>query len=229
MKKITFNISVTLYLGWLFSSSTFTISIRILLLLLSGKKTDKKGMYGILKKHIGKTYLTYQPYLSLLFDNRHFVFRCDRSAGSSSKKSRGVLIAVKRDFDIEVISTKHDLCIKHAHECVRVKCSEYSDYLSAVYLAPDVENPAYDMFVEDMVDTIVGGTRVTDRILVLGSFDLLKIEWGGPERWIYPAAHEHHDWSWKWSDRGYVVLWFVTDKLNSQPELYVFGLDFFEC
>jgi hypothetical protein len=48
-----------------------------------------------------------------LFDNRYFVFRCDRSAASSSKKSGGgVLIAVKHDFDVDVISTKHGLRIK---------------------------------------------------------------------------------------------------------------------
>jgi hypothetical protein len=34
-----------------------------------------------------------------LFDDRYFVFRCNRNAASSSKKSgRGVLIAVKRDL-----------------------------------------------------------------------------------------------------------------------------------
>jgi hypothetical protein len=70
-----------------------------------------------------------------------------RSALSSSKKSsEGVLIAVKRDVD--VIYTRHGLRIEH--ECVRVNCSEYSYYICAVYLAPDVGEPAYDMFVEDM-------------------------------------------------------------------------------
>jgi hypothetical protein len=77
---------------------------------------------------------------------------------SSSKISGGgVLIAVKRDFDfdVDVFSTRHGLRIEH--ECVRVKCrcSEYSYYISTVYLAPDVEKLAYDMFVEDM-DAIVG-------------------------------------------------------------------------
>jgi hypothetical protein len=33
------------------------------------------------------------------------------------------------------------------------------------------------MFVEDM-DAIVGGSKVTDRILVLGDFNLPKVEWG---------------------------------------------------
>jgi hypothetical protein len=50
-----------------------------------------------------------------LFDDRNFVFRCDRSTASSSKKSGGsVLIAVKRDcFDVDVISTRHGLRIEH--------------------------------------------------------------------------------------------------------------------
>jgi hypothetical protein len=34
------------------------------------------------------------------------------------------------------------------------------------------------MFVEDM-DAIVGSSRVTDRILVLGDFNLPKVKWGG--------------------------------------------------
>jgi hypothetical protein len=41
---------------------------------------------------------------------------------------------------------------------VRVKCSKYSFYITAVYLAPDVGKSAYDMFVEDM-DAIVGSSR----------------------------------------------------------------------
>jgi hypothetical protein len=53
-------------------------------------------------------------------------------------------------------------------------------YISAVYLAPDVGKPAYDMFVEDM-DAIVGSSRVTDRILVLSEFNLAKVEWGVQE------------------------------------------------
>jgi hypothetical protein len=84
------------------------------------------------------------------------------------------LIAVKRDFDVNVISTSHHLRIEH--ECVRVKCSEYSYCISAFYLASDVEKPACDMFVEDM-DAIVGSScKVTDRILVLGDFNLPKLE-----------------------------------------------------
>jgi hypothetical protein len=74
-----------------------------------------------------------------------------------------------------VLSTRHGLHIEH--EFARVRCSEYSYYISAVYLAPpDVGKPAYDMFVEDM-DAIVGSSRVIDRILVLGDFNLPKVEW----------------------------------------------------
>jgi hypothetical protein len=40
-----------------------------------------------------------------------------------------------------------------------------------------VRKPAYDMFVENM-DAIVGSTKVTHRILVLGDFNLPKVEWG---------------------------------------------------
>jgi hypothetical protein len=44
------------------------------------------------------------------------------------------------------------------------------------------------------MDAIVGASRVTDRILVLGDFNLPKVEWGGdPEGWIHLVAHGHHD------------------------------------
>jgi hypothetical protein len=85
------------------------------------------------------------------------------------------LIAVTRDFDVNVISRRYGLRIEH--ECVQVKCSEYSYYISAAYLASDVRKPAYDKPVEDM-DAIVGSARVTDRILVLGDFNFPKVEWG---------------------------------------------------
>jgi hypothetical protein len=115
------------------------------------------------------------------FDDRYFIFRCDRSAASSSKKSGGsVLIAVKRDFDVDVISTRHGLRI--AHECVRVKCSEHSYYISAVYLAPDVGKSANDMFVEDL------DARVTNRILVLGDCNLPKVKWAGSRRMYLPCC-----------------------------------------
>jgi hypothetical protein len=101
---------------------------------------------------------------------------CRQSAGSSSKKSAGgVLIAIKRDFYVDVISTRHD-GLRIEHECVRIKCSEYAYYISAVYLASDVGKSAYVMLVEDM-DAIVGSSRVTERILVLGDFNLPKVEW----------------------------------------------------
>jgi hypothetical protein len=86
------------------------------------------------------------------------------------KSGGGVSIAVKRDFDVDVIYTRLGLRIEH--ECVQVKCSEYSYYIDA-----DVGKPAYGMFVEDM-DAIVGSSRVTDRILVMGNFNLPKVEDG---------------------------------------------------
>jgi hypothetical protein len=77
-----------------------------------------------------------------LFDDRYFVFRCDRSAASSSKKSGGGVLIAVRDFYVDVISTRHGLRIEH--EVMRVRCSEYSYYKSAVYLVSDVGKPAYE-------------------------------------------------------------------------------------
>jgi hypothetical protein len=91
------------------------------------------------------------------------------------------LIAVKRDFDVDVISTRHGL--RTEHECVRVECSKYSYNISAVYLALDVGKPAYDMFVKDM-DAIVGSNRVTDRIIV---FSIYRKSSGGSRRMDPPC------------------------------------------
>jgi hypothetical protein len=55
-------------------------------------------------------------------------------------------------------------------------CNGFLFYISAVYLALDVEKPAYDLFVKD-VNVIVDRSGVTDRILVLGDFNWQKIEW----------------------------------------------------
>jgi hypothetical protein len=136
------------------------------------------------------------------------------------------LKTVKRDFDVYVIFTRHGLRIEH--EGLRVQCSEYSYYISAVYLASDVEKPVYDMFIEDM-DAIVGSIVSDRQDTCVGWFQFTEGWVGGPGGWIHFNAHGHHEWSWEGSDRGYVVLWFRSDKLDFQPKNYVFGLDFFEC
>jgi hypothetical protein len=55
-----------------------------------------------------------------LLDDRYFVFRCDLNAASSTKKSGGgVLIAVKRDFDVDVITTRQlgMACVSNMSAC----------------------------------------------------------------------------------------------------------------
>jgi Reverse transcriptase (RNA-dependent DNA polymerase)/Endonuclease-reverse transcriptase len=110
-----------------------------------------------------------------LFDARYFVFRCDRSLSTSTKKSGGgVLIAVKRVFDVSELSTKNQSLVEH--ECVKIKCDKIFLYISAVYLAPDVGKHAYDLFVED-IEVISDNSECRDVILVLGDFNLPKIRW----------------------------------------------------
>jgi hypothetical protein len=66
------------------------------------------------------------------FDDRYFVFRCDRSAASSSKKSGGgVLVAVKRDFDVDVVFTSHGLCMS---ACGSSVANIFITYLPFIWL-----------------------------------------------------------------------------------------------
>jgi hypothetical protein len=63
-----------------------------------------------------------------LFDSRYSIFRCDRSLSTSNNKSGwGVLIAVKRIFDVSGLSTKNVSLVEH--ECVKIKCEYFSLYL----------------------------------------------------------------------------------------------------
>jgi hypothetical protein len=106
---------------------------------------------------------------------------------------------------------------------VRVKFSKLSYYISAVYLAPAVGKPAYDMFVED-IDAIVGSSRVADKILVLRRFNLSKVEWGVQEdESILLPMGITTDLE---SDLIEVMLCCDLGQINSIPnhERYVFGI-----
>jgi hypothetical protein len=77
------------------------------------------------------------------------VFKCDRSfLTSANKPNGGVLIAVKRTFDVNELSTKNQSLVEH--ECARIKCDKFFLYNSAVYLAQDLRKRAYDLYVEDI-------------------------------------------------------------------------------
>jgi hypothetical protein len=110
-----------------------------------------------------------------LFDARYFVFRCDRSFLTSTKKSvGGVLIAAKQTFDVGELSTENQYLIRL--KCVRTKCDRFFLYISAVYLAPDIGKRAYDLFVEE-IEAITDNSDHCDVNLVLGDFNLPKVRW----------------------------------------------------
>jgi hypothetical protein len=54
-------------------------------------------------------------------------------------------------------------------------------YISAVYLAPDVEKRAYDLFVED-IEAITDNSDLCDVILALGDLNWLKFRWKVDEK-----------------------------------------------
>lgn len=122
-----------------------------------------------------ETSLTSSFYDEEIFDTRYFVFRRDRNLLSSHKKSGGgVLIAVKRIFDVEEIETASGDRLEHV--CVKLQCSGRSLFISAVYLAPNVGEVPYELFVRD-VEQIAERSRLEDHIVVMGDFNLPRVSW----------------------------------------------------
>jgi hypothetical protein len=84
------------------------------------------------------------------------------------------LIAVKRIFDVEGIKTESGDSLEHL--CVKLQCPGRRLFISAVYLAPDVGDAPYELFVRD-VECIVEKSRLEDHIVAMGDFNLPKISW----------------------------------------------------
>jgi hypothetical protein len=94
---------------------------------------------------------------------------------TNAKKSGGrVFIAVKRTFDVNELSTKHQSLVEH--ECVRIKCDKFFLCISAVYLALEVGKRAYDLFEKD-IEAIMDNSDLCEVILVLGDFNFPKVRW----------------------------------------------------
>jgi hypothetical protein len=56
---------------------------------------------------------------------------------------------VEADTGIVFLNTTVNLSLVE-HDCVKFKCDDFSLYVSAIYLALDVEKRAYELFVEDI-------------------------------------------------------------------------------
>jgi hypothetical protein len=54
-----------------------------------------------------------------------------------------VLIAFRRIFYVSELSTKNLSLVEH--ECVKIKCDDFSLYVSAIYLVPDVGKRASEL------------------------------------------------------------------------------------
>jgi hypothetical protein len=80
-------------------------------------------------------------------------------------------VLIKRIFDVSELSTKNLSLLKH--ECVKIKCNDFSLYVSAIYLAPDVEKRAY----KDSWMKLRDNSGLRDVILIIGDFKLPKVKW----------------------------------------------------
>jgi hypothetical protein len=58
---------------------------------------------------------------------------------------------------------------------LNIECNDFFLYVSAIYLAPDVEKRAYELFVED-IKVITDNSELRDVILILGDFNLPKFK-----------------------------------------------------
>jgi hypothetical protein len=95
------------------------------------------------------------------------------------------LITTKRIFDVIELSSKNLSLVEH--ECVKIKCNDFSLYVSAIYLVPDVGKSAYELFVED-IEAITDNSGL---ILILGDFNLPKVKVEGAETPLLKLDHLH--------------------------------------
>jgi len=114
-------------------------------------------------------------YSEELFDDRYVVFRGDRNERTSVKKEGGgVLIAVKRKFDVSEVDVFHKEFLEHVW--LKFKFPNKNLFLCAIYLAPDVDLACYSMHVED-VKYIFDSLEINDDMIVCGDYNLSEVQW----------------------------------------------------
>ena len=124
-----------------------------------------------------ETWLDNRTCSKQIFETNYEVFRCDRSALNSCKSTGGgVLIAVHRQFKASILECDEWAPIEQVW--VKLKLSDRSVYLCAVYLPPDrVREPSVINAHVASVNKVSSMASAFDDIIILGDFNLPGVNW----------------------------------------------------
>lgn len=110
-----------------------------------------------------------------VFPSDFVVYRCDRSEKMSKKSSKGgVLVAVEKSFDSELITTYEE----NGYEQVWVKVSRgrRKIVIASIYILPSQPIEVYQAHME-CINKIVSGLKPDCDVLIYGDFNLPRLEW----------------------------------------------------
>lgn len=123
-----------------------------------------------------ETNLTSEISNSELGFNNYTVFRCDRSVSTSDKTSGGgSLIAVRDSIPCSILSSAS---LKTESVFVKFSAAPNNIILGCTYIPPNQHSSVFLNFC-DSVDEVVLQCNNTDRILLMGDFNLPYCDWIG--------------------------------------------------
>lgn len=109
-----------------------------------------------------------------LFPSNFNVFRRDVSSLDNNGFGRGILIALNNQFDGTLFNIPNtDQC---ELICVKINISSRCLYIMCCYVRPNEPFDTYQLIC-DAVDTVVEHINPSDDIIVLGDFNLPRLQW----------------------------------------------------
>lgn len=124
---------------------------------------------------------------STIFGNVYSVFRTDRSSLNSSKSTGGgVLLAVRSTLKCRLLQPPN--CHAVEQLWVALPVSHHTLYICIIYIPPDrINDPLLTSQHSDSLDWITSQMNLTDKILILGDFNMSSISWTtGSSNYLYP-------------------------------------------
>lgn len=112
-----------------------------------------------------------------LFGDSYFVFRCDRSSQNSSKRhGGGVIVAIKCDFQCNIIN--FIVCDTLEIVIVKMFVKQIAIYIICVYIPSNSLSSVYDTFI-NAISTFFNNIAIGDRdmVLILGDFNVPSCAW----------------------------------------------------
>jgi hypothetical protein len=110
-----------------------------------------------------------------IFDNRFIVYRCDRNSANSTKKDGGgVLMAVNKRLNSELISVVNGDYVEQLW--VKIVVGSSSMFFCCVYLPPDCDVVCYERHMSS-IEFMYNKCEVNDKMFVCGDYNLPNIRW----------------------------------------------------